>query len=1175
MLNTEGPISENTKNYNCRLCQQLSKINFDNNIIISDEHKAHECLIRCYVLVNKKLPYDFCRNNIKMGETLNDKEIFDYYLRNQFEKVKKSDNSFINAAKRLNKLMIIQKVHDYSSLSIKNHFHPEVNLNEIIHSNNSNNTIIGNNIDDNTNVAGISGPLRNIDATIDNEDDNSSLTLRSMLKSVITLRRKKIKAQQTCRKIYISILQKWITARDSGLEEKAYEYLCLFIVIPKIIYNKNISDNKLKHVLLEINKDQFSLRNFIEVCARLEQNNNNANNKFPIINSDIQKTAKVNKLMESGKIAKAFNLLSSDNLNSNVINESTIEKLILLHPQRREPAHFIPTEDQTLQFSDDEIKHTINRLKRDKAPGLSQFTAEMIQDLISNEDNNNDSTQFLFYFTKFINNYADGILPEKFYNLVQNSRLIPINKSSGGIRPIVLVELIDKIAGSAFLSRSNIKDKIGKLLKPFQVGINTSSAIEMVNKLLEVKKFQNPDLDVVALDFKNAFNNISRTTILNELQKSFPEIYNWQIKQLNKSSRLWIKTDDVSENIGFIRSNEGVQQGSSLGPFLFALALNPTLQEMNKIISQDNHHEQKSVVISYLDDTNIISETDKIIKIYDFIKTEGPKVGLLLNPQKTIICVGNHKDNDISAQKWKLKLDLDPLGNYNNIKMPSDPNNYGFMCLGSPWGNKNYIINQLKDLLKNIKKEFDKVLLLEKCQYKWLILFYILQNKINHYQRTIYVENMLSYSEEMNTIILNFVKNLLNTDDELEHYAANKCFLKLNFGGLGLHNQMNKNISACLASFIQSFCYLKCNNYLQDERSIMYMNEQGNKLLDKFFQLVKSPPDITDTFSANLNSLYNFIYKDNSDIINDDSIFINFLNKNKIQSLLSETIRTNDLLVIENSIKDNPERLMKFNSNKSSIFLSRIYKILPIIPFFRIHNAAWIMNTNNILDRDIGKFSHQESNYDNNNEMFFVTCPICNDGNNQRLNDNKGHHQTSCPSSNFKRKIMHDNILKSLMDLIKSAGISALKEPTDVLTKLGNHGDILIPDIFIPNNPLDDNKSNTVYDLFIVHPSNDGLRSSTLKKISKYNQANEITNGTTIFKPIGLDLFGTLDSETFKFIDNIASFGSNSKDKKKSYFLNRFYNNLSFTFAYEFTNIIQNYISKYGEYRIRIPTHIL
>jgi hypothetical protein len=43
------------------------------------------------------------------------------------------------------------------------------------------------------------------------------------------------------------------------------------------------------------------------------------------------------------------------------------------------------------------------------------------------------------------------------------------------------------------------------------------------------------------------------------------------------------------------------------------------------------------------------------------------------------------------------------------------------------------------------------------------------------------------------------------------------------------------------------------------------------------------------------------------------------------------------------------------------------------------------------------------------------------------------------------------------------------------------------------------------------------------------------------------------------------------KDRKKSYFLNRFYNNLSFIFAKENTNIIKSYISKYGEFRIRNP----
>jgi hypothetical protein len=69
----------------------------------------------------------------------------------------------------------------------------------------------------------------------------------------------------------------------------------------------------------------------------------------------------------------------------------------------------------------------------------------------------------------------------------------------------------------------------------------------------------------------------------------------------------------------------------------------------------------------------------------------------------------------------------------------------------------------------------------------------------------------------------------------------------------------------------------------------------------------------------------------------------------------------------------------------------------------------------------------------------------------------------------------------------------------------------------------------------------------------------------TIFKPIGFDLYGELGPETIKLIDSISSFGSIFKDR------NRFYNNLSFIFANENTNIIKSYISKYGDFRIRNP----
>jgi hypothetical protein len=126
--------------------------------------------------------------------------------------------------------------------------------------------------------------------------------------------------------------------------------------------------------------------------------------------------------------------------------------------------------------------------------------------------------------------------------------------------------------------------------------------------------------------------------------------------------------------------------------------------------------------------------------------------------------------------------------------------------------------------------------------------------------------------------------------------------------------------------------------------------------------------------------------------------------------------------------------------------------------------------------------------------------------------------------------------------------------------------------MFLTNNPFIENKPDSAFDVYVVHPSNNSLSSKTRQKISKYNQSNEIANGNTIFIPVGFDLYGKLGSETIKLIDSIAVFGSIHKDRKKSYFLNRFYNNLSFIFANENTNIIKSYISKYGEFRIRNPS---
>jgi hypothetical protein len=109
--------------------------------------------------------------------------------------------------------------------------------------------------------------------------------------------------------------------------------------------------------------------------------------------------------------------------------------------------------------------------------------------------------------------------------------------------------------------------------------------------------------------------------------------------------------------------------------------------------------------------------------------------------------------------------------------------------------------------------------------------------------------------------------------------------------------------------------------------------------------------------------------------------------------------------------------------------------------------------------------------------------------------------------------------------------------------------------MFIRNNYLVVDNFDTPYDLFVAHPSNNRLSSRTRQKNSKYFLSNEISNGITIFKPIGFDIYGELGHETIKFIVSIVSYASTFKCLKPSYFTNRFYNILSFFFANENSNI--------------------
>ena len=109
------------------------------------------------------------------------------------------------------------------------------------------------------------------------------------------------------------------------------------------------------------------------------------------------------------------------------------------------------------------------------------------------------------------------------------------------------------------------------------------SAVHAVRAFVQNEKTVNKVL--LKVDFKNAFNQIRRDVVLLKVKNLVPEIYSFVYQCYATSSDLFF--GDTYK----IESQEGVQQGDPLGPFLFSLGsmdlIEPCQSEL-KVFYLDN-----------------------------------------------------------------------------------------------------------------------------------------------------------------------------------------------------------------------------------------------------------------------------------------------------------------------------------------------------------------------------------------------------------------------------------------------------------------------------------------------------------------------------------------------------------------------------------------------------------
>ena len=341
--------------------------------------------------------------------------------------------------------------------------------------------------------------------------------------------------------------------------------------------------------------------------------------------SSNQHSKKINQavsLGRSGMMGKACRVLQSDGIAPN--NETTWELLKAKHPSGPVPSvpvtHSVPvTLDQ-----DFNILSILHSFPKDTAAGPSGLRVQHLLDAASIPL----PTPICPLLLQVVNILLTGKAPPSIARYVAGAGLIALNKIKEGcprdVRPIAVGETLRRLAGKCVCAI--LRDKFADFFHPLQYGVacraGAEKVIYQVRECME-EHWMDEDFVCFKVDMKNAFNLVSRQTVLEECATFYPELLPW-VSYCYGSHPL------LCHPLGKITSECGVQQGDPLGPLLFSLAL-------HKLVSTiDADDECFSLLLQawYLDDGVLAGSRPAVLRAVHLLEELGPALGIHINLTK-------------------------------------------------------------------------------------------------------------------------------------------------------------------------------------------------------------------------------------------------------------------------------------------------------------------------------------------------------------------------------------------------------------------------------------------------------------------------------------------------------------------------------------------------------------
>ena len=336
---------------------------------------------------------------------------------------------------------------------------------------------------------------------------------------------------------------------------------------------------------------------------------------------------KVIKFVKDHQASNAVRLLESISKGETPIDNfkdkpEVMEALKQLHPNKDPNRDNLPlpgADHQAFLITKVELMVYLKKLPPNKAAALSGWTFELIKTFIDKSDA-----------------LADEIV--RLFNLMVNgkggpasvwlaSRLIPIKKGAGGIRPIAVADCWMRFL-AGFLAQKFAPDA-ARSFAPHQFGVGVSGGMEIVVhaaktavKYTASDSAQGDPHVVLAIDCRNAFNCLGRRAIYNKMTSVFPSLSKFIFWAYGSATPIY-----ASDGTFLFFSETGVKQGDPLGPLLFAAGLQDVLTRLHSRLPG-------VTILAYLDDITLIGPPALVAAAFEWLVRELALLGLDINPNK-------------------------------------------------------------------------------------------------------------------------------------------------------------------------------------------------------------------------------------------------------------------------------------------------------------------------------------------------------------------------------------------------------------------------------------------------------------------------------------------------------------------------------------------------------------